>query len=152
VHFRYSQVADFAVEAIDRALAGVSVPTVVHMCYGYSKNIAEKRATPVYGDAIELLASTRVGALSLEWEQPQHEPELLTRAGDKDVVLGVLNLDTEAPVESVDHIVARASAAAAVIGVDHVHLGPDCGMWFLPRPTAMAKITAMEHAAQRLRP
>jgi 5-methyltetrahydropteroyltriglutamate--homocysteine methyltransferase len=154
VHFRYSQVAPFAVEAIDRALHGLAdmgVPTVVHMCYGYSKNIAEKRATPVYEQAMQLLASTTVGALSLEWEQPSHDAALLAAAGDKDIVLGVLNLDTEAQVESVDHIVARARAAAAVIGHDRLHLGPDCGMWFLPRSTATAKITAMATAAAQLR-
>lgn len=151
VHFRYSQVQDFAVEAIDRALDGLSVPTTVHMCYGYSKNIAEKRATPVYASAIDLLAATSASALSLEYEQPGHQPELLEHTGDKDVVLGVLNLDTEAPVETADHIFERASAAIEVIGPDRIQLGPDCGMWFLPRSTSRAKLAAMESAAQRLR-
>jgi 5-methyltetrahydropteroyltriglutamate--homocysteine methyltransferase len=68
VHFRYSQVEAFAAEAIDRALAGVSSRTAVHMCYGYARNIAEKRATPVYAQALELLAATRVDSISLEYE------------------------------------------------------------------------------------
>ncbi len=78
---------------------------MVHVCYGYSKNIAEKRSTPVYASAVELLASTTVDDLSLEYEQPGHTPELLERTGDKGVALGVLDLDTEAPVETVEHIV-----------------------------------------------
>jgi 5-methyltetrahydropteroyltriglutamate--homocysteine methyltransferase len=41
VHFRYSQLKDFAHEAINRALHGVAARTAVHVCYGYSKNIAE---------------------------------------------------------------------------------------------------------------
>ena len=75
----------------------------------YSKNIAEKRSTPVYADALALLAQTTTDAISLEYAQPGHSPDLLANAGDKTVILGVLNLDTEAPVETVDEIVARAN-------------------------------------------
>jgi 5-methyltetrahydropteroyltriglutamate--homocysteine methyltransferase len=151
VHFRYSQVEPFAAEAINRALAGVTVPSVVHMCYGYSKNIAEKRQTPVYEKAIELLAATSASALSLEYEQPSHGPDLLTHTGTKEIVLGVLNLDTEAPIESSAHIVSRARAAADAVGPSRLHLGPDCGMWFLQRETAMGKLRSMAAASAQLR-
>lgn len=151
VHFRYSQVADFAAEAIDRALHGVTTRTGVHMCYGYSKNIAHKRATPVYEQALAILASTSVDEISLEYEQPQHQPDLLTFAGDKCVTLGLLDLDTEAPVETIDHIVSRATDALEVLGPERLRLGPDCGMWFLPRDHACAKIEALEGAARVLR-
>ncbi len=151
VHFRHSQVEDFATEALDRAVTGVDAHTVVHVCYGYSKNIAEKRSTPVYAKAVELLAASMVDDISLEYEQPRHVPELLEHAGDKGIALGVLDLDTEAAVETVDHIVGRAEDAISVIGPDRLRLAPDCGMWFLPREHATAKITAMERAAQHLR-
>ncbi len=151
VHFRHSQVEGFAAEALDRALAGVDAHTVVHVCYGYSRNIAEKRSTPVYASAVELLASTDVDDLSLEYEQPGHTPDLLERTGDKGVALGVLDLDTEAPVETVEHIAGRAEDAISVIGPERLRLAPDCGMWFLPRDHATAKITAMEAAARDLR-
>ena len=151
VHFRHSQVADFATEALDRAVAGLEAHTMVHVCYGYSKNIAEKRSTPVYAQAVATLAASAVDDISLEYEQPGHVPELLEHAGDKGVALGVLDLDTEAAVETVDHIVERASAAIEVIGPARLRLAPDCGMWFLPRDHARAKITAMEQAAVLLR-
>ena len=151
VHFRHSQVESFATEALDRAVAGVDAHTVVHVCYGYSKNIAEKRSTPVYAKAVELLAASTVNDISLEYEQPRHVPELLEHAGDKGIALGVLDLDTEAAVETVDHIVGRANDAIAVIGPERLRLAPDCGMWFLPREHATAKIIAMELAAQQLR-
>ena len=151
VHFRHSQVEGFAAEAIDRCLDGVDATTAIHMCYGYSKNIAEKRATPVFEKAVELLASTNAEQISLEYEQPGHQPELLEHAGDKTVILGVLDLDTEAPVETAGHIAQRARDAMEVIGPDRLGLAPDCGMWFLPRATATAKISAMEQAAATLR-
>jgi len=152
VHFRHSQVEGFATEALDRAVAGVGAHTVVHVCYGYSKNIAEKRSTPVYAKAVELLAASKVDDISLEYEQPRHVPELLEHAGDKGIALGVLDLDTEAQIETVDHIVGRANDAIAVIGPQRLRLAPDYGMWFLPREHATAKITTMELAAWQLRP
>jgi methionine synthase II (cobalamin-independent) len=150
-HFRFSVVKDFAIEAINRAVHGIKVPTAVHVCYGYSKNIAAKRINPVYENSIRLLAATDVTDISLEYEQPGHIPELLTQAGSKNIILGLLNLDTEAPVESVDHIVTRAKAALQVISPDRLRLAPDCGMWFLPRARALGKISALAAAAAQLR-
>ncbi len=151
VHFRYSTVAAFATEALDRALHGITTRTAVHVCYGYSKNIAEKRATPVYAQALDVLAASGVNDISLEYAQPNHAPELLEHCGSKGVILGVLDLDTEAPVETVDDIVRRAAAATEVVGPTRMRLGPDCGMWFLPRERAWQKLAAMERSAQILR-
>ncbi len=151
VHFRYSIVKDFAIEAINRAVHGIKIPTAVHICYGYSKNIATKRVNPVYENALRVLAASDVSDISLEYEQPGHMPELLTHLGNKGVILGLLNLDTEAPVESVDHIVERARAALQVIAPERLRLAPDCGMWFLPRERALGKISALEQAAAQLR-
>ena len=157
VHFRYSYLKDFAAEAIDRALRGVPehVSTAVHVCYGYSKNIAEKRATPVYPDALEVLAASAAQWVSLEYEQPQQQPDLLEHLHGTGAILGLLNLDTEAPVETVDHVLERARAAIEVVGPQRLSLAPDCGMWFLPREKATAKAAALEarraHPARRAR-
>ena len=151
VHFRYSAVEGFAAEAIDRAFHGVTARKGLHVCYGYARNIAEKRETPVYNQSLDLLSSTTADAISLEYEQPHHSPDLLAHTGDKTVVLGLLDLGTDAPVETVEHIVSRARDAIEVVGPQRLQLAPDCGMWFLPRATALAKITALERAAEVLR-
>jgi 5-methyltetrahydropteroyltriglutamate--homocysteine methyltransferase len=153
VHFRYSYLKDFATEAIDRALRGVPehVSTAVHVCYGYSRNIAEKRATPVYPQALEVLGASAAQWVSMEYEQPQQQPDLLEHLHGTGAIVGMLNLDTEAPVETVEHVLERARAAMAVVGPDKLSLAPDCGMWFLPRDKARAKITALESAARILR-
>jgi 5-methyltetrahydropteroyltriglutamate--homocysteine methyltransferase len=151
VHFRYSQVKDYAVEAINRAVHGLQAPTAVHVCYGYSRNIASKKVNPVYESALRLLAATDVEEISLEYEQPGHGPDLLVHCGGKSVILGLLNLDTEAPVETVDHVVGRARDALRVVPADRLRLAPDCGMWFLPRERAFGKIAALEQAARVLR-
>ncbi len=151
VHFRYSQLKDFAQEAINRTIHGLKTTTAVHVCFGYSKNIAEKRTNPIYESALELLASTAIDEISLEYEQPAYTPELLTHLGDKGVILGLLNLDTEAEVESVEHIVSRATEALQVVPKEKLRLASDCGMWFLSRERAFGKIANLEKAAQVLR-
>lgn len=151
VHFRYSQLKDFAQEAINRTVHGLKTTTAVHVCFGYSKNIAEKRTNPVYENALELLASTNIKEISLEYEQPGYTPELLTHLGDKAVILGLLNLDTEADVETVEHIARRAKEALQVVPKDKLRLASDCGMWFLSRERAFGKIANLEKAAQILR-
>jgi 5-methyltetrahydropteroyltriglutamate--homocysteine methyltransferase len=151
VHFRYSQLKDFAQEAINRTIHGLKTRTAVHVCFGYSKNIAEKRTNPVYESALELLAASDINEISLEYEQPGYTPELLTHLGDKAVILGLLNLDTEAGVETVEYIVSRAKEALQVVPKERLRLASDCGMWFLPREGAFCKITNLEKAAQVLR-
>lgn len=151
VHFRYSQLKDFAQEAIDRVIRNVKTTTAVHVCFGYSKNIAQKRTNPIYESALELLAATDIDEISLEYEQPGYGPDLLGHLGDKDVILGLLNLDTEAEIESVEHIVSRAKEALQVVDKRKLRLASDCGMWFLPRERAFGKIANLEMAARVLR-
>lgn len=151
VHFRYSQLKDFAQEAINRTIRGLKTTTAVHVCFGYSKNIAEKRTNPIYENALELLASTDIDEISLEYEQPAYTPELLNRLGGKSVILGLLNLDTEAGIETIEHIVSRAKEALQVVPKEKLRLASDCGMWFLPRERAFGKIANLEKAAQVLR-
>ena len=151
IHFRYSQLKDFAQEAINRTVRGLKTTTAAHVCFGYSKNIAEKRTNPIYESALELLASTDIDEISLEYEQPNYTPELLTHLGDKGVILGLLNLDTEAEVETVEHIVSRAKEALQVVDKTKLRLASDCGMWFLPRERAFGKIANLEKSALILR-
>jgi 5-methyltetrahydropteroyltriglutamate--homocysteine methyltransferase len=41
--------------------------------------------------------------------------------------------------------------ALEVVPVDRLHLAPDCGMWFLPRELAVAKLRALTIGAQIVR-
>jgi 5-methyltetrahydropteroyltriglutamate--homocysteine methyltransferase len=91
-----------------------------------------------------------VAAISLEYEQPGHGPELLRACGDKHVLLGLLNLASE-KVESVDHIARRIESALAVVPADRLHPCSDCGMWHLARDVAFGKISALAAAARRVR-
>ncbi|NIR61348.1 MAG: 5-methyltetrahydropteroyltriglutamate--homocysteine methyltransferase, partial [Gammaproteobacteria bacterium] len=69
-----------------------------------------------------------VDEMSIEYEQPGHEPDVLEHAGDKAVILGLLNLAPEAPVERTEHIIERTREALEVLPPERLRLAPDCGM------------------------
>ena len=151
VHFRYSQCREFAVEAINRTVRGVAAQTQVHVCYGYSRNIAFKAPSPVYAKAVGLIADTDADAVHIEYAQPGHTPDFLQSVGDKPTAVGVLDLDPEGEVETAEAIMARVEDAMQVLPKERIGLAPDCGMWFLSRDFACGKLEAMSRAAQRLR-
>jgi 5-methyltetrahydropteroyltriglutamate--homocysteine methyltransferase len=62
----------------------------------------------------------------------------------------LLNLGTE-EVESPSCIADRIRAALKVLEPERLHLAPDCGMWFVPRAVAFAKISSLVQAARMVR-
>ena len=65
-------------------------------------------------------------------------------------MLGCLNLGTPV-VEKPEYIAGRIRQALEVVPPQRLHLAPDCGMWFLPREVAFAKIRALVVAADIVR-
>ena len=65
--------------------------------------------------------------------------------------VGVLNLDPDGEVESVESICQLIEGAMEVVPAERISLAPDCGMWFLPRDFAYRKLNAMCLAAEALR-
>jgi 5-methyltetrahydropteroyltriglutamate--homocysteine methyltransferase len=148
-HFRHDQALRWGTTVLDRALEGIDALTVVHVCYGYA-TIGRKRLDPNYGRVLEAIAASRCDAISIEYAQPGHSADLLRHCGEKAVLLGVLDLGTH-EVETPEAIAERVRAALAVVPPERLHLAPDCGMWFLPREIAFAKMRAMALAAALLR-
>lgn len=77
-------------------------------------------------------------------------PDLLEHAGDKHVLLGLLNLGSQ-DIETPEHIAERLTAALSVIPAERLHPSSDCGMWFLPRPVAFGKISALVEGTRIVR-
>jgi 5-methyltetrahydropteroyltriglutamate--homocysteine methyltransferase len=136
---------EYAVEAIDRALAGIEGETVLHTCFGYA-HIVHDRPTGGYPFLAEL-ADCAATHLSLEAAQPGLDPALLREVGDKAVVLGVLDLGST-EIESPELVAERIRAALAVVGPERLVVGPDCGMKYLPRERAFRKLEAMVAGAR----
>ncbi len=137
----------FAVEAIDRALAGIDATTVLHTCFGYAVYVADKSGGYPF---LAELADCAADQLAIEFAQPHLDATVLAPLSHKTIVLGVLDLSTN-DVEPATVIAERLRAALQFIPPEQLVAGPDCGMKFLPRPVAFAKLAAMVEGAAIVR-
>lgn len=146
---RIEKARAFAIPAINRALQGATVPTVLHTCFGYGLIVPGKQTGARYG-FLEELTQTQATHISIEAAQPRLDLSVLQQMGDKVMMLGVLDLGTE-DVESVDTVAERIRAALRFTDPERLVIAPDCGMKYLSRQAAYGKLCAMVQAAQRVR-
>jgi 5-methyltetrahydropteroyltriglutamate--homocysteine methyltransferase len=138
---------EYAVEAIDRALAGIEGETVLHTCFGYAHIVKDR---PEGYPFLHELADCAATHISLEAAQPGLEPEMLRGLGDKTVVLGVLDLGSS-EVEAPALVAERIREALTVVPPERLVVAPDCGMKYLPRERAFGKLRAMVEGARLVR-
>ena len=75
---------------------------------------------------------------------------MLDTLAGKTVILGVIALDT-AEVETPETVAERIRRALPHKGVGELIAAPDCGMKYLPRDAAFAKLQALVAGAQLVR-
>jgi 5-methyltetrahydropteroyltriglutamate--homocysteine methyltransferase len=144
---RPEQAREYAVAAIDRALAGIEAETELHICHGYAAVVREKAQR--YAFLTELEASS-VGQVSIEAAQPRLDLSVLRAMPSKRIAVGVLDLN-DPGVEPVDVVAGRIHGALEQVDPERLVLAPDCGMKYLPRETAYGKLRAMVRAAELVR-
>src|SRR6266571_3936348 len=138
----------FAVPAINRALAGITVPTVVHLCFGYAAVVKTQKPT---GYAfLPQLADSIAQQISIEAAQPKLDLGILNELAGKTVMLGVIDL-SDPNVETPDQVAARIRAALKYVPPERLVLAPDCGMKYLARETAFGKLKALSEGARLVR-
>jgi 5-methyltetrahydropteroyltriglutamate--homocysteine methyltransferase len=147
VQARPEAAQEYALEAIDRALDGAVGPTVLHVCFGYGKHVADKPRG--YAFLAELDAS-RVDEVSIECAQPRLGMELLRCLPNKKIHVGVIDLRDLTP-ETPEIVAGRLRAALDHIPVERIVVAPDCGMKYLPRDVAYAKLASMVEGARIVR-
>jgi 5-methyltetrahydropteroyltriglutamate--homocysteine methyltransferase len=75
---------------------------------------------------------------------------VLSRLGDKAVVVGVIDLGTPT-VETEETVIARITNALKYLPPERLIVAPDCGMKYLPRRSAFEKLDVMVRAANSVR-
>src|SRR5258706_9181672 len=94
----------YAVAAINRALEGITVPTALHLCFGYAAVVRHQKPT---GYAfLPQLAETIAGQISIEAAQPKLDLGVLADLSGKTIILGVIDLADPA-VETAEQVAAR---------------------------------------------
>jgi 5-methyltetrahydropteroyltriglutamate--homocysteine methyltransferase len=135
---------EYALEAIDRALAGIEGDTVLHTCFGYAHIVHDRPSGYPFLRELDGCAATH---LSLEAAQPNLDPEVLRDVAGKTIVLGVLDLGAE-QVETPEVVAARIRRALQVVPPERLVVAPDCGMKYLPRERAFRKLQSMVAGAR----
>jgi 5-methyltetrahydropteroyltriglutamate--homocysteine methyltransferase len=129
----------YAVSAINQALAGVTGPTALHLCFGYAAMVQGKPSRYAFLPELE---HTIVHQISIEAAQPKLDLTVLQEFSSKTIVLGVLDLN-DPQIESPESIAATIRQALRYIPAERLMIAPDCGMKYLPRTIAYQKLRAM---------
>jgi 5-methyltetrahydropteroyltriglutamate--homocysteine methyltransferase len=145
---RAEKAGRFAIKAINRALDGIKGTTALHTCFGYA-HIVHSR--PNGYPFLEQLADVSAKQISLESAQQKVDLSVLKSLRNKTLIVGVIDLDDESPVEDVATVAGRIRRALEFVDANRLILAPDCGMKYLPREKAMAKLGALVKAAAMVR-
>ena len=137
-----------AVRALDRALAGLKVPTVVHLCFGYAAVVAGQK--PSGYSFLPQLADCAADQISIEAAQPRLDLGMLKDLSGKTIMLGVIDLGDQS-VETSEVVAGRIRSALKHVDAKKLVLAPDCGMKYLSRDTAFGKLQAMVQGAAKVR-
>ncbi|HEY8841188.1 MAG TPA: 5-methyltetrahydropteroyltriglutamate--homocysteine methyltransferase, partial [Candidatus Dormibacteraeota bacterium] len=97
------------------------------------------------------LADVNVGMISMESAQQNVDLSVLKSLANKRLIVGVIDLADDSPVEAVDTLVGRIRNALKFVDADRLILAPDCGMKYLPRAKAFGKLSALARAAAKVR-
>jgi 5-methyltetrahydropteroyltriglutamate--homocysteine methyltransferase len=96
------------------------------------------------------LAATDVQQVSVETAQSSLDCSVLADLRGKAVMLGVLDLSTS-DVESPQLVAERIRRALPYVPAERLVVAPDCGMKYLTRAVAFAKLAAMVQGAGLVR-
>jgi len=137
----------FAVKAINRALEGITVPTVVHLCFGYAFLVSNKPTSYFF---LSELADSKAQQISIEAAQPKIDLGVLKDLSDKTIMLGVINLGDQI-VERPEQVAERIRTGLKYVSADRLIPAPDCGMKYLAREVAFGKLKALADGAAIVR-
>jgi 5-methyltetrahydropteroyltriglutamate--homocysteine methyltransferase len=144
---RAEKARQHGVRVLDRALAGVTGTTAVHICFGYAAVIHNR--PPAYSFLPEFEAS-KVGQISIETAQAKLDCAVLAKLPSKTILLGVLDLG-DMGIETPQVVAERIRRGLAHVSAQRIVVAPDCGLKYLPREVAFGKMRAMVEGAAIVR-
>jgi 5-methyltetrahydropteroyltriglutamate--homocysteine methyltransferase len=137
----------YGLKALDRALDGVTGTVAVHLCFGYAAVVHDK---PSGYSFLAELEGSKAQQISIEAAQPRLDLAVLRQLPSKTIILGVIDL-SDMDVEMPQLVAARIRRALHYVPANRVVVAPDCGMKYLPRAVAFAKMKAMAEGAALVR-
>jgi len=144
---RPEKAREYGLKALNRALEGIAGTTAVHICFGYAAVI---HVRPSGYSFLSELAGCTCKQVSIETAQSKLDCSVLKTLPGKKIILGVIDLN-DMKVETPETVAARVRRALPHVRAEDVIVAPDCGMKYLPREVAFAKMAAMVEGARIVR-
>ena len=145
----HEKVAEYGASALDRCLEGVTIPTLVHLCYGYPQT-GDSQYEFEYPELLSLLLETRIGGFSVEFARSNFDPAILRPCKDRLVMFGCVD-PGDSPPEPLATVVDRIRGALSHIDPARTLIAPDCGLMTVSREFARSKTKLLVDAAQQVR-
>jgi len=146
------EVKDWGIAALERAAAGLSCTTAVHICYGYGiKANIDWKATlgeewRQYEVIFPALAKSQIKQISVECRNSNVPVSLLGLLKGKDVLVGAIDVASDT-IETPEEVAAVAAEAAKHIPTGSIQLCTNCGMAPMRRDIAYAKLRVLAQGA-----
>jgi len=147
----HEKTAAYGARMLDRCLEGVTIPSFVHLCYGYpggDRGGGQHEYT--YPPLFELLLETRIGGISVEFARSGYDPAILKGTGDRLVMYGCVD-PGDSPLEPLDLVVSRVREALRYVEPERLLIAPDCGLMTISRELAHQKAQVLATAAREVR-
>src|ERR1700731_4675828 len=144
--------AGWGIDALHRAIEGVTATSAVHICYGYGipANIAWKATLGAewrqYEKFFPALAKSRIDQVSLECINAHVPMSVLTLLDGKDVLVGAIDVATDR-IETPEEVAAVIGKAAEYVPAQKIIACTNCGMAPMRREIAALKLEALGHGA-----
>jgi 5-methyltetrahydropteroyltriglutamate--homocysteine methyltransferase len=145
----HEKVRAYGLKALNRCLEGVTLPTIVHLCYGYPGG-GKRQHEYEYPELLEMLMQSRIGGFSVEFARSGFDPAVLKICAGRTVVFGCID-PGDTPPEPVEKVAARVRKALDVVEPERLWLAPDCGLMTIDRDLALAKARLLAAVARELR-
>jgi 5-methyltetrahydropteroyltriglutamate--homocysteine methyltransferase len=150
------EAADWGVQALDRAAQGLTCTTAVHICYGYGiqanndwkKTLGEQWRQ--YEQVFPALAKSSIKQVSLECYHSHVPPELMKLLEGKDVMVGVIDVASDA-IETPEQVADTIGTALQFVPKHRLFPCTNCGLAPMEREVALKKLQALAAGAELAR-
>jgi 5-methyltetrahydropteroyltriglutamate--homocysteine methyltransferase len=142
----------WGLKALERAAAGLTCTTAVHICYGYGikANIDWKKSLGEewrqYEEIFPAIAKSSIKQVSLECQHSHVPMDLIRLLEGKDVMVGVIDVASDA-VETPEEVADTIGRALQFVARERLLPCTNCGMAPMDRDIAARKLQALAQGA-----
>jgi 5-methyltetrahydropteroyltriglutamate--homocysteine methyltransferase len=146
------EVPTWGIQALERAIDGLTCITVVHICYGYGikANIDWKNTLGnewrQYEAIFPVIAKSKIKQVSLECANSKVPTHLLGLLSGKDVLVGVIDVASD-QIETPEQVAATIGDALKYVPKHKLFPCTNCGMAPMERDIAERKLQALAEGA-----